>query len=130
MKKVNKIIWPTYIYLIILLFFYALRDINTPLIIDTFIIFVGPIFLLLSLIRNFRFYHKKRANLKSLFLYSLIPGFLLGFQVSYGLYAVGHGNDFIKAILPFLTIGIFFGLVSGISGLIINSFVGFLKKLK
>lgn len=127
MKKMNKIIWPIYIYLLILLIFYAGRDINTPITIGIFIIFIAPILLLFLIIKNF-YNQYKRIDLKLFFIYCLPPGFLFGLQLAYGLYAMGHGDDPIGAILPFTITGLFFGLISGIFGLLINKVINLFKK--
>ena len=129
MNKVNNTIWPIYVYILLLLLFYSGRDLSTPLAIGIFLIVIAPILLLGLIIYLFRLNYKKNYYFL-LFLYGIIPGVLFGLQLAYGLYAMGHGDDPIGAILPFTITGLFFGLISGLLGILINFVINLIKKLK
>ena len=129
MNKVNNTIWPVYAYILLLLLFYSGRDLSTPLVIGTFLIVIAPILLLGLIIYLFRLNYKKDYYF-FLFLYSLIPGILFGLQLAYGLYAMGHGDDSVGAILPFAITALIFGLITGVLGVLINFVINLIKKLK
>lgn len=132
--KFNKILWPVYAYLLIMALYYLISDyfyfdfFGLELFVANLVILILPLVLLIWLIVLFR--KNKVKNLWFLFLLSLIPGFLFGLQVAYGLYTMGHGDDPIGAILPFTIIALFFGLISGLLGMFINFLINQFKKLK
>ena len=119
MNKINKVLWPSYFYLLILVIYYKGRGIDTPLLLSEIIILFSPIFLLgytLFLTR------KTYRNLTRLIVFSLclIPGALFGLQLANGLTALSERDASIQDWPGFLFVTIFFAIASGFLGLLIN----------
>jgi hypothetical protein len=119
MQKIGKILWPTYLYLIVLVIFYEGRGIDTPLLVNEIIIFFAPILLFGLTLLLARKTYKKLSNFAS-FAYCLIPGALFGLQLANGLTALAERGARIGDLPFFLVTALLFAFASGGFGFFVN----------
>ena len=115
MNKIHKILWPTYLYVFFLLLFYSNPRDNIPQPLLLLLFFGTPFALWVSIISLVQ-KHLKKAKRWHYFALCSVPGFILGLQMSYGFYAMGHGDDPVGAILPFALLATLGGAFSGFMG--------------
>jgi hypothetical protein len=115
MQRINKILWPTYLYVLFLLLYYSgpAEGIPAPFIIV--IVFGTPLALWIGITSQVK---KNIRNAKRWHYFALCsaPGIIFGLQMAYGFYAEGHGDNPVGAILPFTLFAILGGAFSGFSG--------------
>jgi hypothetical protein len=133
LSTANKVLYPFYVYLILVVIFYVLRDIahsdflNYIIPMADLVIFILPLVLFVLILILFRKYHEQKKSLY-IFLYELIPGFLFGFQISYGFSSFGKEYEFLTILPQLLLIGLCGGVITGVIGLLINLTINVIKK--
>ena len=127
MNKIHKILWPTYLYLIILVIYYQGRGIDTPILLSEIIIFYSPLILLALTLFLARKTYKKLSN-STTFAYCLIPGALIGLQLANGLTALSERVARIGDLPLFLILALLFASVSGGFGFFLNFIINKVSK--
>jgi hypothetical protein len=127
--RFNRVIWPLYYYLLFLLFIYLFREALSGFILN--IIGAGilliPIIVTIWIVLLFRKNYKEKTLLLS-FLYCVLPGFIFGVHIANGFYAMGHGVNPIQALPQFIKVGLVYGCITGVLGLLINFTINLIKR--
>jgi len=123
-KFMNKILIPSYIYLlIIIIHIFSINILNIDLPINSLtytffsiLCFVCPFLLIIQISIQKHLYFKKKSY-RLTFILNLIPGMIWGSTVGYGFFTLSHANNFIDFLVNIPTLTIISGLISGFLGI-------------
>ena len=126
---------PVYIYLVILFLFYACANNVIPFchaaatsLVDL-VIFILPLLLIVWLLIRARSYFKKRQYLY-VALFTSMPGAIFGLNITHAFLGLGTTEHFLEALITYIASALFFGIISALSGLIINLAINTVRRFK
>jgi len=135
-KKISQVLWPYYLYLILVIFYFLLLTTKfleyldlTGTIFNLLVFYLPlPLTVYASLKTKVIF---KPATLLIVFMFSWFIGLAPGILLGYGLYSLSHSIYIINLVKSLLFFGLIYSVICGIIGILLYSvYIFILRHLK